>query len=132
MSACMPIWCHINGKRAGAYHPRKMQGLWNLRGRVPQGHHQNGSGTYRVYRLCANHEKGGIAKKNCKVSCIGCMKCQKVCPNDAIMVKEFLAEIDFEKCVNCGKCAEVCPQSTIHDAMHERFPYEPRPKEAKA
>lgn len=81
--------------------------------------------------LCANHEKGGIAKKNCKVSCIGCMKCQKVCPNDAIMVKEFLAEIDFEKCVNCGKCAEVCPQSTIHDAMHERFPYEPRPQEAK-
>jgi Na+-translocating ferredoxin:NAD+ oxidoreductase RNF subunit RnfB len=81
--------------------------------------------------LCANHEKGGIAKKNCKVSCIGCMKCQKVCPNDAIMVKEFLAEIDFTKCVNCGKCAEVCPQSTIHDAMHERFPYEPQPQEAK-
>ncbi|HOQ75034.1 MAG TPA: RnfABCDGE type electron transport complex subunit B [Thermoclostridium sp.] len=75
--------------------------------------------------LCANHEKGGIAKKNCKVCCIGCMKCQKVCPNDAITVREYLAEIDYTKCVNCGKCAEVCPQSCIHDAMHERLPYEP-------
>ncbi|HOK42346.1 MAG TPA: Fe-S cluster domain-containing protein [Thermoclostridium caenicola] len=72
--------------------------------------------------LCANQDKGGVARKNCKVACIGCMKCQKVCPAGAITVENNLARIDHEKCENCGKCAEVCPQSTIHDAMHERFP----------
>jgi electron transport complex protein RnfB len=74
--------------------------------------------------MCANKEKGGIARKNCKVSCIGCMKCQKACPSGAITVENNLAEIHPEKCVNCGTCSEVCPQSTIIDAMHQRFPNE--------
>lgn len=80
--------------------------------------------------LCANREKGGIARKNCRVSCIGCMKCQKVCPAGAITVENNLARIDYEKCENCGKCAEVCPQGTIHDALQERFPYEPEKDQA--
>lgn len=74
--------------------------------------------------MCANKEKGGIARKNCKVSCIACTKCQKVCESGAITIENNLAFIHPEKCVNCGKCEEVCPQSTIHDAMHERFPCE--------
>lgn len=72
--------------------------------------------------LCANRDKGVVARKSCKVACIGCMKCQKVCPAGAITVEDNLAVIDYEKCENCGKCEEVCPQSTIHDILHERVP----------
>lgn len=71
--------------------------------------------------LCANKDKGAVARKNCKVSCIGCMKCQKACPTGAITVENNLASIDYEKCENCGKCAEVCPQATIHDVLHEKL-----------
>lgn len=62
---------------------------------------------------CHNRDKGGIARKVCKVACIGCMKCQKVCESGAITVTDFLASIDPDKCTACGKCIEVCPQGCI-------------------
>ncbi len=62
---------------------------------------------------CHNTDKGGVARKACKVACIGCMKCQKVCEAEAITVTSFLATIDPEKCPACGKCAEACPQGCI-------------------
>lgn len=62
---------------------------------------------------CRNRDKGGVARKACKVACIGCMKCQKVCEAEAITVTSFLASVDPEKCTACGKCAEVCPQGCI-------------------
>lgn len=62
---------------------------------------------------CRNRDKGGVARKACKVACIGCMKCQKVCETGAITVSNFLASVDPEKCTACGKCAEVCPQGCI-------------------
>ena len=64
---------------------------------------------------CINKEKGGIAKKNCAVACIGCSKCQQVCPHDAIVMADNLAYIDFEKCKLCRKCVEVCPTDAIHE-----------------
>lgn len=74
--------------------------------------------------MCANKEKGGVARKNCKVACIACMKCQKACPSGAITIENNLARIDPAKCTNCGECEKVCPQSTIVDVMHKRFPAE--------
>lgn len=62
---------------------------------------------------CKSHEKGAVARKQCKAACIGCMKCQKACPSDAVHVKEFLAEVDAEKCTGCGACVAVCPQKCI-------------------
>lgn len=62
---------------------------------------------------CQNRDKGGAARKTCKVACIGCMKCQKVCEADAITVTSFLASVDPEKCTACGKCMKACPQGCI-------------------
>jgi Na+-translocating ferredoxin:NAD+ oxidoreductase RNF subunit RnfB len=47
-----------------------------------------------VFVACMNTEKGAIAKKNCAVACIGCMKCAKVC--DGVSVNSFLSYIANE------------------------------------
>lgn len=66
--------------------------------------------------FCSNKDKGAVARKACKVACIGCRMCVKACPSDAITVSDFLAVIDPEKCTNCGECAKVCPQKCISDS----------------
>lgn len=42
--------------------------------------------------------------------CIGCTKCYKVCPTDAIMgAAKQIHAVFREACTACGKCVEVCP-----------------------
>lgn len=42
--------------------------------------------------------------------CIGCTKCFKVCPTDAIMgAAKQIHTVFREACTACGKCVEVCP-----------------------
>jgi len=67
----------------------------------------------KIYVSCVNCDKGGPARKACKVACIGCGKCVKACEYDAITLENNLAWIDSMKCVFCRKCVTECPTSAI-------------------
>ena len=66
-----------------------------------------------VWVACMNKEKGVEAKKNCKVACIACRKCEKACEFGAITVENNLAFIDSTKCTACLKCVVGCPTGAI-------------------
>jgi len=68
-----------------------------------------------VHILCSNLERGKAVKDVCPFGCIGCTKCVKECPVDAIHMDKGLAVIDYAKCINCGKCVAVCPVNSIHN-----------------
>lgn len=68
----------------------------------------------RVYVACANRERGALAMKECKVSCIGCGKCARTCTFGAIAVTDNLAYIDPSLCKLCRKCVAECPTKAIH------------------
>jgi len=67
-----------------------------------------------VYIACMNKDKGGEAKKNCSVACIGCKKCEKTCEYSAVLVENNLALINATTCIACKKCIEGCPTKVIH------------------
>lgn len=45
--------------------------------------------------------------------CTGCSHCMRVCPTEAIRVREGKACIDSDKCIDCGNCYRVCPAAAI-------------------
>jgi len=63
--------------------------------------------------LCQNTDKGAQTRKVCSTGCIGCMKCTKVCPTNAISVSNNLATIDQDLCIACMQCADECPVKAI-------------------
>jgi len=82
----------------------------------------------KIYVSCVNKEKGGPARKACKVACIGCGKCVKICPYDAITLENNLAFIDSFKCKLCRKCVAECPTGAILEIgflVKEEKPAEP-------
>ena len=85
----------------------------------------------RIFVSCVNKEKGGPAKKNCAVACIGCGKCEQVCKFDAITIINNLAYIDFEKCKLCRKCEPVCPTGAIHEINFPLRKVKPETSEVK-
>ena len=63
---------------------------------------------------CSSHDKGAVVRKVCSAGCIGCMKCQRECPAEAIKIENFVSTIDYDKCVGCGHCADICPRGIIN------------------
>ncbi len=66
-----------------------------------------------VFVACMNHEKGGVAKKHCKVACIGCGKCTKI--DEKITLTDNLAYIpnDANFAKNSKELIDCCPSKSI-------------------
>lgn len=47
---------------------------------------------------------------NSRKGCRGCYACVRVCPVDAIVIKNGQADILKDRCILCGKCSKACPQ----------------------
>jgi Na+-translocating ferredoxin:NAD+ oxidoreductase RNF subunit RnfB len=45
--------------------------------------------------------------------CDGRMKCMRICPTQAIRVRNGKAQIIEEKCIDCGECITACPSNAI-------------------
>ena len=76
---------------------------------------KKGPKSRRIYVSCVNKDKGAAARKACANACIGCGKCAKECPFEAITVTNNVAYIDYTKCRLCRKCVAVCPTGAIHE-----------------
>jgi iron only hydrogenase large subunit-like protein len=60
--------------------------------------------------------------------CVGCTRCLKICPTEAIRLVEGKARIIGEKCIDCGECIRVCPnhaKSAVTDSLEilKKFKY---------
>jgi len=61
-------------------------------------------------------------------ACKGCTHCLRICPTDAIRVRQGTAVIKDLKCIDCGDCVRVCPyhaSEVVTDDLTkvERFAY---------
>lgn len=72
---------------------------------------ENGS---MVYVACRNTQKGAVARKNCKVACIGCQKCTKI--NPEVIVQNNLSYIpDTVSSIQYGETLQnSCPTGAIN------------------
>jgi electron transport complex protein RnfB len=76
-----------------------------------------------VYLACKTKDKGKAVKEVCRVGCIGCTLCVKVCPYEgAIIMDGNLPKMDYTKCVSCGICFNKCPTKSFVDRAKGR-PY---------
>jgi len=71
------------------------------------------------------HHALGIRKE----ICIGCSRCLRVCPTEALRVKDGKASLHPEWCIDCGECFNVCPVKAVvveDDDIAQIFNYKHR------
>ena len=64
--------------------------------------------------------------------CIGCGKCKKQCPVNAVSLKNNKCTIDKEICIGCGQCEAKCPKKLFRMIYKERDVILPMLKKSKA
>ncbi len=68
---------------------------------------------YEGYQSCATAASMAGGPKMCCYACIGLGDCVKVCPFNAIQIKNGVAIVDDFRCVGCGLCVQYCPRKVI-------------------
>lgn len=68
---------------------------------------------YKGIEDCKVAAKFAGGAKKCESGCLGLGHCVKVCPFDAISIKNGVAVVDGELCQACGKCIKECPKNLI-------------------
>lgn len=64
--------------------------------------------------LSSVEDKGPMIAEVKEEICIGCTRCFKVCPTDAIMGAAQQIHVVFrEACTACGKCVDACPTESV-------------------
>lgn len=61
--------------------------------------------------------------------CIGCSHCVRVCPTEALRIRDGKSHLYPDRCVDCGECYRVCPVNAIinnHDDFDKIFKYKYR------
>ena len=67
-----------------------------------------------VRGICRTGTCKEMVKLEITEECVGCTKCAKACPSDAIPYTPYARhEIDIEKCVLCGLCIDECSYNAI-------------------
>ncbi len=72
-----------------------------------------------VLVACSNLDRARRAKDVCTTACTACKICEKNCPEQAIVVKNNLAVIDYARCKQHAICVTKCPQKSIIDLAAE-------------
>ena len=64
--------------------------------------------------LCSNRDtKKAQVIKDCKIGCIKCLKCERVCPKECIKVINGIPVVDYDVCDSCGECVRACPTKVL-------------------
>ncbi|MCF7790978.1 MAG: RnfABCDGE type electron transport complex subunit B [Victivallales bacterium] len=76
--------------------------------------------TVRIHVFCNSPEKGPAKKKVCSVACIGCRKCWKNAEENQIIMKGFLARVNYDfppppEIVEAAGCPTGCLRRTDGD-----------------
>ncbi|MCW3984493.1 MAG: EFR1 family ferrodoxin [Candidatus Bathyarchaeota archaeon] len=45
--------------------------------------------------------------------CVGCMKCTKICPSDAVKIQNKSPSINYHLCISCCRCFKDCPTKAL-------------------
>ena len=64
-------------------------------------------------------QHAGVLPSVNKNVCIGCARCRKWCPAEAITIENKKSFIHAEKCIGCMECVTVCPTGAISIMWNE-------------
>lgn len=90
---------------------------------------------HKLFNYCRNKDKGAVARKVCKVSCIACGLCVKDCAVEGgIEMIDNLAVINYDKCPQDDQPTKRCPTACIlfgeEEKMTKEAYYASLPKKA--
>jgi len=68
----------------------------------------------RAWRMLGNVAKSYALRPSViNENCIGCGECVRICPKQAIALKDGKARIDYKKCIRCYSCHETCTNNAV-------------------